>query len=860
MNKILLLDISAILYTSYNAISLNRSDGVHSGALYGFLNLLKKLIKTYDIKYVIAAMDVSRKTLKRTQIYSEYKSHRKEMDQDLLNQFNEIYYFLEALNIPYYKQEGEEADDILASLAEILKKDSNNDIYIYTGDKDLCQILDNNVKILRKGKLNKKTIIKEYKSNEDVLNEFGVYPYQIPDLLGLIGDSSDGIPGVSGIGEKIAPFLKEYGSIEKIYENYDNISLRTKKNLLGNIEIAKLSRELAIVNRNIKLEINLENCLFCNTLSDKFNELCKKWEFTSFSKDFLNFFYTNKIQKLDKIDIDNKDKVYFYECEYGAGILCENEFNIFLDDDKESLFSNSINKDEINDILCKKFSKKEIIVYNIKQALHNDYKFVNYKDISIIYHLVEENQDKTLDGIYEKYYGKRAYELSVRDIKKLDSLSLKEYKERYIKERLKYIENIYNDIIFKFYEDEKLVYLYENIEKPLINVLYDMEKYGIKIDINYLENLKKEFEKIISGYKEKIYELSGEEFNIDSPKQIGEILFEKLGCPIIKKTKSGYSTDNEVLDNLSKFNFEIADYILKYRLYNKLLSSYLQPLLSKVDENDRIHTTFYQNGTSTGRLSSENPNLQVIPTRTKEGNLIRKGLIAKTGYTLLSCDYSQVELRILASMSQDEKLISSYEKELDLHEVTARTIFNKSDNDEISREERDLAKIINFSVLYGKTPFGLSKELNISIQTASTYIKNYFNTYKRVGEFIEEIINNAKKYGYVETLFGTKRYIPDINSTNKNIFEQAKRMAVNTVIQGTASNILKKVMIELQSLLSDDIRLLIQIHDELIFEIKDEKLEEIIPKILKIMENTVQLENVKLKVHYRYGTNWSELK
>lgn len=859
MNKILLLDISAILYTSYNAISLNRSDGTHSGALYGFLNLLKKLVKTYDIKYVIAAMDVSRKTLKRSQIYSEYKAHRKEMDEELLNQFNEIYSFLESLNIPFYKQDGEEADDILSSLAEILKKDDNNEIYVYTGDKDLCQILDKNVKILRKGKLNKKTIIKEYSSDEDVVNEFGVYSYQIPDLLGLVGDSSDGIPGINGIGEKIAPFLKEYGSIEKIYENYDNINLRTKKNLIGNIEIAKLSRQLATVNRNIELEVNLENCIFCNNDSEKFNELCEKWEFSSFKKDYLNFFYTNKKQKMNKKEKDD-NLVYFYECEYGVGILNENEYIIYLDDDRESLFSTTINKDEINDILNKKFSKKEIIVYNIKQALHNGYNFNNYKDISIIYHLVEENQDKTLDGIYEKYYGKEAYELSVRELKKLDTLSLKEYKEKYIKERLKYIENIYNDIAFKFYEDEKLVHLYENIEKPLINVLYDMEKYGIKIDIKYLENLKKEFEEIIFNYKEKIYELSGEEFNIDSPKQMGEILFEKLGCPIIKKTKNGYSTDNEVLDTLSKLNFEIADYILKYRLYNKLLSSYLQPLLSKVDENDRIHTTFHQNGTSTGRLSSENPNLQVIPTRTKEGNLIRKGLIAKKGYTLLSCDYSQVELRILASMSKDKKLISSYEKELDLHEVTARTIFNKDENDEVSKEERDLAKVINFSVLYGKTPFGLSKELNISIQTASTYIKNYFNTYSRVGEFIDEIINNAKKCGYVETLFGTKRYISDINSTNKNVFEQAKRMAVNTVIQGTASNILKKVMIELQTLLSDDVRLLIQIHDELIFEIRDEKLEETLPKILKIMENTVNLENVKLKVHYKYGTNWSELK
>lgn len=864
MKKIVILDISSMLYTAYYAMpNIYTSTGKHSGALYGFFKKLKYLYEEYKVDHFIAAMDISRKNLKRIEIFSEYKSNRKPMPEDLKEEFNEIEKFLETLNIPVYKQDGEEADDIMGSLAEKLKKDKNNKIYIFTKDKDICQLLDDNVYILRGSK-----DITLIDNEEKVLETLGVYSNQIPDLFGIIGDTSDGIPGVPGIGDKtIAPIIKEYGSIENILENIDNLTFRNKKKLIENIEIAKLSRELATINRNIDLNISLLNFSCVNP--SEFTKLCNLWELKTILKDydkFMNFDTpkeNNSNIEYEIVDDINKleaSTLYFYQNKSGYGIsdgrLCYIETSQL-----DNLFSKEINKDLLHNIINKKLSNSEVIVYNIKQSMHNGYKINNYVDLSIIYHLVEVQKAKDLDEVISRYLGQEPFEISAIKLKKLSFVEKEKYEKQYIYDRLKNVQKIYNLVKKPYNEDEKAIKIYEELEKPLINVLFNMEVNGIKIDTKYMKETMQKFENIVEESKNKIYTLANDfNFNIDSPKQLGEILFEKLKLPIIKKNKNSYSTDNEVLEYLSKIGYEIANDILEYRKYTKLLTAYLIPLISKVDENDRLHTTFNQNGTSTGRLSSENPNLQVIPARTDEGIMIRKGLIASEGYTLLSCDYSQVELRLLAEMSKDSELVNAYTKELDLHEVTARTIFDKKEDEKIEREERNIAKIVNFSVLYGKTPFGLSKELDVSIDVASKYIKDYFNKYSGVKQYIESIVEDAKKNGYVETLLGTKRYIPTINSTNKVIFNQAKRMAVNTVIQGTASNIIKKVMIEISKILDEDVKMLLQVHDELIFEIKKDKIETVVSKIVDIMENTVKLKNVKLKVHYQYGDNLSLLK
>ena len=411
-------------------------------------------------------------------------------------------------------------------------------------------------------------------------------------------------------------------------------------------------------------------------------------------------------------------------------------------------------------------------------------------------------------------------------------------------------------------KNEHLSKVYENIENKLIPVLAKMELEGIKVDLKYFETYKIELQEKIKKLEEEIYLLAGEKFNIGSPKQLAEILFEKLEIEPVKKTKTGYSTDVEVLEALALREISIAEKLLEYRSYAKLLSTYVEPLPKLVDENSRIHTTFNQNGTSTGRLSSTNPNLQNIPSKTEEGMKIRKGFVSKEGYSFISFDYSQIELRVLAELSKDENLVHAYSKDKDLHDLTARRLFYKTEEEEVTREERSIAKVINFSILYGKTPFGLSKELKIPMAEAKIYINTYFEQYPKVRTFLNDVLESARLNGFVETLYGTRRYISGINSSNKNLQAQAERMAVNTVVQGTAANILKVVMIELYKTLKDktDIKMLLQVHDELIFEVKDESIDKYMTLIDDLMENTIKFDSVRLKANGNVAKTWGELK
>ena len=397
---------------------------------------------------------------------------------------------------------------------------------------------------------------------------------------------------------------------------------------------------------------------------------------------------------------------------------------------------------------------------------------------------------------------------------------------------------------------------------PLIPVLAIMERNGIKIDSNYFKNYSLELEKEINEVETKIYELAGEIFNINSPKQLGEILFIKLNLPSGKRTKTGYSTDVMVLEDLESWGYEIASLLLNYRRLNKLKTTYVDTLPLLKDENSRVHTTLNQTGTVTGRLSSSEPNLQNIPVKTEEGIKIREGFIAEKGKVLMSIDYSQVELRVLTSLCEDPNLIKAYKEDKDLHDLTARGIFNLSDDEDVSREQRIIAKIINFSIIYGKTPFGLAKELKIPVKDASEYIDRYFKQYPKVTVFEREIIEEAEEKGYVTTLFGRKRFIAGINSNNKNIKSQSERMAVNTVIQGTAAEIIKKVMIEVAKNIKDknDISLLLQVHDELIFEIDENSIEKYSTFLSDIMTNTIKLKNVDLKININVGSNWAKAK
>ena len=615
------------------------------------------------------------------------------------------------------------------------------------------------------------------------------------------------------------------------------------------------------------------------------------------------------IEKMDK-------KVVIFENMLGISI-CDEKTNIVLLDSElqdilqngnqenvESgvqinLFALSNNADEKKnnkknvENIYKLLSEKEIIAYNVKEYMKSgESEYFGYSVGGKTYGINNNRFGIKCTEYFDILLAR--YVLGTESLQEIEEIILDEFgveiatfEEKFKKERRKKnFSDVSDDVICEFLskrtffiykletilknrlQNEQFLNIFDKLESRLIPVLAQMEETGIKIDKKYFGEFQNELEEKINMLQNEIYELAGEEFNIDSPQQLGEVLFEKLQIPSGKKTKTGYSTNVEVLEMIAN-NGELAEdkrmigkKLLEYRAYKKLLSTYIEPIPKLADKEDRIHTTFNQNGTSTGRLSSANPNLQNIPVRTDDGIRIRTGFVAKEGHSLISFDYSQIELRVLAELSKDRNLVQAYQDDQDLHSLTARKIFFKTEEDEISRNERSIAKVINFSILYGKTPFGLSKELGITVQEASQYIRTYFEEYPRVRKFLEIVTETAKLHGFVETFYGTRRYISGINAKNKNIQAQAVRMAVNTVVQGTAANIIKKVMIELHQEFKNDknIKMLLQVHDELIFEVCDEFSKEYMEKIEKIMENTVKFKKVPLKANGSVAKNWGLLK
>lgn len=909
MKKAVLLDVSAIMYRAYFANMNFRTKNEPTGAVYGFVNTLISILKEFEPDYVAAAFDVKRSSLKRTEIFGEYKSNRESAPEDLILQIPRIEELLDAFNIKRYKIDGYEADDVLGSLAKKISSEGV-EVYIVTGDKDLSQIVDENINIALLGKGIEGEKFGILKTNEDVVNYLGVYPDKIPDLFGLIGDKSDGIPGVTKIGEKKAlAIFSKYDSLEKIYENIndlkniDGIGPSLIKNLVSEKEIAFMSRELAKIFTNLDLNYELENLRFSMNRA-RLYKLFKELDFKMFIKKFelepevsqgtlfqANIFQEKEVENekaesknydkeigikmqdrefilVDGINILEEQKEYlgnytkiasiYYE-ETGIAISTEDRdfyFPLF----HQGLLNQNIEKEILIDFIQNLDIK--FIAYNIKNILNMDFRFKNIQmDLMIAYHLIS-SQTKVDPLMPISEYSS----IEVKDFKTVFGkqegalISTEEYGKYLTKISLGLLD-IYDEIEKLLLENDLKDVLHE-IEMPLIEVLSYMEKNGIKIDKNYFKNYSLELELDLSKIEKEIYEEAGEIFNINSPKQLGEILFEKMNLPSGKKTKTGFSTDVSVLEDLEYMGYNIARLILEYRKLNKLKNTYVDTLPTMVDEFSRIHTTFNQIGTVTGRLSSFEPNLQNIPVKTDNGIKIREGFVADEDTLLMSIDYSQVELRVLASLSKDSNLLEAYREKKDLHSLTARKIFNLSNDEEVSREQRIIAKIINFSIIYGKTAFGLSKELKIPVKEASEYINKYFEQYPRVTTFEKEIIDFAEENGFVKTLFGRKRFISGITSKNRNIKSQAERMAVNTVIQGTAAEVLKKVMIEIYKLLKDkeDIKLLLQVHDELIFEVKKVALEKYTQLLSKIMIETVKLEDVELEININSGKNWAEAK
>lgn len=889
MKKAVLLDVSAIMYRAFYGNLNFRTKNEPTGAVYGFVNTLMSIINQLNPDYIGAAFDVKRATLKRSEIYKEYKAQRDSAPEDLIAQIPRIEELLDCFGIKKFKIEGCEADDVLGSLAKELGA-KGIESYIVTGDKDLSQILDSYVNIALLGKGDGGGL-KILSTEEDVIEQIGVKPKMIPDLFGLIGDTSDGIPGVRKIGSKKAiPMLEKYGSLEGIYENIDSltelpgIGKSLINNLIEDKELAFLSRELATIEL-LDLDIR-ESELEYKRDDRKLLELFKTLEFKSLIKK-MNLEDTQN-QTVVQQTPQNSMQLGLFNFQGTPEILEEKDFfilegfrikEILGDSDSEIAIylgekgaaASLKNKDyflPLKDVESKKYFKEALnsnskfISYGFKNFLRNGYSVKNMEfDTMLAYHLltsqtreeIEVMLRNVLDEDIEKYS-----EIFAKT--KIEDISVEDY-GKFLTKRTRGILIAYPELV-KELQNNNLCNVLKETEMPLIRVLADMEIEGIKISPEYFAKYSLELEKRLDELTKKIYEEAEGEFNINSPKQLGEILFINLNIPPVKKTKTGFSTDSEVLEKLAEQGYEIVRSILEFRKLSKLKSTYVDPLPKMVDKNNRLHTTFNQTGTATGRLSSSDPNLQNIPVRTEEGMKIRAGFIAKDGSVLLGIDYSQIELRVLAEISQDRNLIEAYSKNLDLHSLTARKIFDLPEDALVTREQRDAAKIVNFSIIYGKTAFGLSQELKITPKEASDYITRYFEQYPAVKHLEKEIIEYAEEHGYVETYFKRKRIIDGINSKNRVIKNQAERMAVNTVIQGTAAEVLKKVMIDLYEVLKDkeDIHMLLQVHDELIFEVEKEKVLEYKEKIEKIMRESIQFSKVKLEVNSSIGQNWAETK
>ena len=912
MKRAVLLDVSAIMYRAYFANINFRTKNEPTGAVYGFINTLLSIINEFKPDYMAAAFDVKRSSLKRTEIYGDYKSNRQSTPEDLVTQIPRIEEVLDAFNINRYKIDGYEADDVLGSLAKKIAK-QDIEVIIITGDKDLSQLVERNISVALLGKGTEGEKFGILKNSDDVVNYLGVVPEKIPDLFGLIGDKSDGIPGVTKIGEKKAlAIFSQYDSLEKIYENIDNlknidgIGPSLIKNLVNEKDIAFMSRELAKIFTDLDITVE-ESGLQYGMDREKLYSLCKVLEFKMFIKKLsleekpqnstlfslentaekkenpkiveekkevefikeINLTLSNReLLIIDNENILNEQREYLSNYKKIASIYYENLGIILSTEDKDFYFplnhGGLLAKNIDRNLIINFISELDIkfISYNFKALLNLGINFKSmYMDMMIAYHLIS-SQTKIDPIIPVTEYSK----LEPKDFKtafgkiNIELITAQDF-SKYLSAISIGILAIYDELNYLLKKEDLYKILMEN-EMPLIQVLSLMERKGIEIDIQYFKNYSLELDKELLRIEKAIYEEAGEEFNINSPKQLGDILFVKLNLPSGKKTKTGYSTDVMVLEDLESYGYNIARLLLDYRKLNKLKTTYVDTLPLLVDENSRIHTTFNQIGTATGRLSSSDPNLQNIPVKTDDGIKIREGFVAGEGKVLMSIDYSQVELRVLTSMSKDENLIEAYREEKDLHDLTARRIFNLSDTETVSREQRTIAKIINFSIIYGKTPFGLAKELKIPVKDASEYIKKYFEQYPKVTSFEREVIEFGEEHGYVKTLFGRKRYISGIDSKNKTIKSQAERMAVNTVIQGTAAEVLKKVMVKVYDVLKDkeDIALLLQVHDELIFEVEENSVEKYSEILADIMKNTVQLEDVKLNININIGKNWAEAK
>ncbi|MEJ8552920.1 DNA polymerase I [Tepidibacter sp. Z1-5] len=877
--KLVIIDGNSLMNRAFYALpDLMNKEGLHTNAIYGFTTMLFKIIDEYKPTHMSVAFDLKAPTFRHKQ-YEDYKAGRKKMPDELRVQVEPLKELLDAFKIHRLEMEGFEADDIIGTVSKKAEED-DFEVIIVTGDKDAIQLASYKTKIL----ITKKGITElEIYDYDEVLKRYELTPDQFIDLKGLMGDKSDNIPGVPGIGEKTGiKLLKEFETIENLVQNTDKLKGSVKKKIEENIDTALMSKRLATIVRDMPIDMDVDELKLENYDEQRIIKLFNTFGFNSLIKRISmnkEVVEENDIESVlindDNIDfvideIKNKKYMFLKTVTKQGNILDKNIIYMFIGLEQDKVYY--INEErfilKLKDVLesedIEKYGYKLKEEYIALRSYDIDIKNMKF-DIVIGEYLIDATSSNYLhDNLAAKYMGKNINSEEEllgkgKKAKKFEELE-EDILVRYFNTLIEVVIGIKNEMekTIDKYEMQELFY---DIEMPLIEVLGYMEYEGFKVDIEKLEQLKEEYSIIIKTLEKDIYDMAGAEFNINSPKQLGVILFEKLELPVIKKTKTGYSTNAEVLEKLRP-EHEIIDKISEYRQIVKLQSTYVDGLLNIINQKSkRIHSSFNQTITTTGRISSTEPNLQNIPVRLEMGRNLRKVFIPNEGYRLVDADYSQIELRVLAHISDDQNLINAFKSGEDIHTSTAAKVFGVDIKD-VDSEMRSAAKAVNFGIVYGISDFGLAKNLNIPAKKAKEYIDNYFDKYPNIKKYMDDIVEKAKADGYVSTILNRRRYIPEMNSKNFIVKNLGKRLAMNTPIQGSAADVIKIAMVNVYKKLKEEnlkSKLILQVHDELIIEALEDEIDEV-EKILKNeMENAVNMK-VRLSIDLNTGNSWYETK
>jgi DNA polymerase-1 len=884
-DRFLAIDANAIVHRAFHAYppTLTTEGGVQVNAVYGFTVMLLSALKSFEPKYVLCAFDTHEPTFRHVE-YPDYKGTRAPTDQSLIDQFPLVEEILKAFNIPIIKKEGFEADDILGTIAKYVSEkkwsNENMDLYILSGDRDLLQLVNENVRVCLPNGGFKDLVAYDREKTYEYMD---LYPEQIVDFKALAGDPSDNIPGIKGIGKKTAAeLLEKYGDLDSIFHNLKDIKTRQANLLREGVEQAEMSRKLAKIEQEVDITVHLEDCLLRDFDKKKVLELFKEFSFKSL------------ISRLDEIESNDNNsptsQLDIFSANSEVEWTSKEEFEIKLENAKSLVLATIPPEESVTEseycmarIVDKRGGKEDILceepcctnTYGCETTLYAPEEGVSRRfglegggiiDIGLFAHLINsERRGYTLKDLSFDYSSQilqekispndlskvldALEEIRENQIKKANDIELYDYTRKSIEQELKIKESYLLNVLRK-------------IELPISKILSKMEDRGVGVDINHLSEMNEKLDKKVKTLTQEIYDTVGHEFNINSPKQLSDVLFNELDLP----NKSKGSTKESVLQEL-KGTHPMVEKLLEYRELNKMLTTYTKPLLEMASENEEdgrgaIHTSFNQTGTTSGRFSSSNPNMQNLPLKGEWAEELRKSFVPRKGFKFIGIDYSQIELRIMADISKDDLLIKDFNDDLDIHKATAARLLDK-EVEEVTKKERSVGKTVNFGILFGQTAYGLASMLGIDSDVAADYIQSYFEHYRGVEEYIRGLEKEAYKKGYVQSMFGTTRHIKGLRSKNIRMMRAAQREAVNMPIQGSEADIMKLAMIKLDEMIEEKFKekayILLQIHDELIFEVQEKKAEEFIKAAESLMEGIVSLE-VPLVVHSSMGDNMAELK